>query len=129
MILTPNFTFCFSIANQLEELLGNEDVTMSFSSSILFPASHGLGLVATYLFRYLVDEHNTILKALAMERNAQLNTVTCLEIIDSSMLVTVDAQDLHLALVANSQCNFGLEDSNAKWTVNDTGLEEHVIER
>ena len=101
--------------------MGNDDVSDTTSSQILFPTSHGLGFTATLLLHYLVDQQNSIVKAFAEENKIQLNTVTCQEINDSSMLVAVDAQDLHLALVANSECNFDLEESaagNAKWTIN-----------
>ena len=115
----------------MQEILGNDDVSESTSSQILFPASHGLGFTATLLLHYLVDQHNSIIRAFAEDSNIQLTTVTCQEI-DSSILVAVDAQDLHLALVANSECNFGLEESeaaNTKWTINEHGLEQHVVNR
>jgi hypothetical protein len=47
------------------------------------------------------------------------------------MLVTVDGQDLHLAVVANSEYNFGVGESTAdpKWTLNDIGLEQQIADK
>ena len=50
---------------------------------------------------------------------------------NSSMLVTFDDRDLHLALVANSEYNFDVGDTTGetKWTVNEIGLEQQIINR
>jgi len=47
------------------------------------------------------------------------------------MLVTFDDQDLHLALVANSEYNFDVGETTGetKWTVNEIGLEQQIINR
>ena len=100
--------------------------------SILFPASHGYGLASKVLLCFLVDCHNSILKMLSTEKNVTPESVACADIVDTSMLVSVDGQDLHLALVANSQYNFGVGDSAtncAKWTLNECGLEDLIVER
>lgn len=53
------------------------------------------------------------------------------EIIDTAMLVCVKTQDLHLALVANSEYNFGVGGSsgNTKWILNEKGLEQQIIDK
>ena len=89
----------YRVGRQVQECL--EGCKMSVSGdltvtdtpcSILFPASHGFGLTSTLLLQFLIDRHNTVLKMFAAEKKVQLTTASCLEILDSSMLVAVDAQ-------------------------------------
>jgi hypothetical protein len=52
-------------------------------------------------------------------------------IFDTSMLVCVDAQDLHLALIAHSEYNFGVGglSGDNTWILNENGLEQNIIDR
>ncbi len=65
------------------------------------------------------------------ENKVDLPVIDVQEIIDTSMLVSVDGQDLHLALVANSEYNFGVGESsgNSKWILNEAGLEQYIIDK
>ena len=47
------------------------------------------------------------------------------------MLVSVDGEDLHLAVVANSEYNFGVGQSSAgaQWTLNEIGLEQQITDK
>jgi hypothetical protein len=123
----------FRVGDIIKDQLRDVDLSMSRTPcSILFPASHGYGLASKVLLHFLIDRHNSILKMLSTEKKMALESVACADIIDSSMLVSVDGQDLHLALVANSQYNFGVGDSKmdcAKWTLNECGLEDVIVER
>ena len=40
-------------------------------------------------------------------------------------------QDLHLALVANSEYTVGIGDSrgSTKWVLNEVGLEQHIVDK
>jgi hypothetical protein len=44
------------------------------------------------MLRFLVDQNNGILEKLKSDRNVELATVSCNEIVDAAMLVAVDKQ-------------------------------------
>lgn len=125
--------FSFRVGELVKDQLKDCDLSMTTTPcSILFPASYGYGLASKVLLNFLVDRHNSILKMLSTEKNVTLESVASADIVDSSMLVSVEGQDLHLALVANSEYNFGVSDSTtgcAKWTLNECGLEDLIVER
>ena len=90
---------CCSGGKCVQETLGDCDFTLTGSPcSILFPASHGYGLTSTVLIQFLIDCHNIIVKKHLStkinpgETKVDLPVISCREIVDMSMLVTVDAQ-------------------------------------
>jgi hypothetical protein len=93
--------------------------------------------MATVLLQFLVNHHNIIVRMFfdqvmfPGENKVDLPVIDVQEIIDTSMLVSVDGQDLHLALVANSEYNFGVGESsgNSKWILNEAGLEQYIIDK
>ena len=83
----------------VQETLGDCDLTLTGSPcSSLFPASHGYGLTSTVLIQFVIDCHNIIVKKHLStkinpgETKVDLPVISCREIVDMSMLVTVDAQ-------------------------------------
>ena len=89
----------FVLSRRVQKTLGDCDFTTTgCPSSILFPASHGFGLTSTVLIHFLIEHHNVIVKKFVDtkmnpgETKVDLLVVSCGEIVDTSMLVSVDAQ-------------------------------------
>ena len=97
--LRSNWSYCCSVGRCVQENLVDCDLTMTGSPcSILFPASHGFGLASTVLIQFLIDTHNGFVRKLfdsklkTAAKKVDLAMVGCREIVDPSILVTVDAQ-------------------------------------
>ena len=88
---------------RVQKSFGDCDFTTTgCPSSILFPASHGFGLTSTVLIQFLIEHHNVIVKKFfdtkmksPGEMKMDLPVVSCREIVDTSMLVSVDAQVIY----------------------------------
>ena len=125
------------IGNRVKETI--QDIELTFESapcSILFPATFGNGLTATVLMQLLIEQHNAVIrkfysKSFPDVKSGDIPYVSCSEIVHTSILVTVDSQDLHLALVANSEYNFGIgEDAGrSEWVLNEAGLEQQIVDK
>ena len=75
--------FNFRVGRRVEDSLQDVNLTMAAApSTIIFPASHGLGLTFTLLIQFLLDHHNKILNAFSELKKVRLTTVGCPEIID-----------------------------------------------
>ena len=116
-----------------------KDIELSLESTpcaILFPASIGLGLTSTVLMQLLIEQHNAVVrkfysKAFPDTKFDDIPFVSCHEIVHPSVLIAVDSQDLHLALVANSEYNFGVGEAAGKveWILHEEALEHQIIEK
>ena len=116
-----------------------KDVELSLESTpcaILFPASIGLGLTSTVLMQLLVEQHNKVVRKFYSRtfpdtKFEDIPFVSCHEIVHPSVLISVDSQDLHLALVANSEYNFGVGEAagRVKWILHEKALEHQIVEK
>ena len=93
------FILSLRVGARVQKTLGDCDFTTTgCPSSILFPASHGFGLTCTVLIQFLIEHHTVIVKKFVDtkmnpgETKVDLLVVGCGEIVDTSMLVSVDAQ-------------------------------------
>jgi hypothetical protein len=127
--------FCiFRIGRKVEQILQNVEVSPDRAPcSLLFPASHGLGLAFTLLLQFLVESHNTAVHVYKQEnKRAKPSVVGAAEIVDLSMLAVVDARDLQLALVANTEFELNVGSTTAtqagNWHLNDQALEQQVVD-
>ena len=82
--------FSSNIGGKIKTLLDGQVISASgLPCSILFPASHGFGLVFSVVLRFLVDRNNEILVKLKGATNVELSSVGCNEIVDDALLVAV----------------------------------------
>jgi hypothetical protein len=63
-------------------LCGRSLSSFEIPSSILFPASHGLGLAFNLLMHFLIERNNVIITNYSGDKKTQLATVGCQEIMD-----------------------------------------------
>ena len=84
IFVTFQISFLSRAGQKVESLLGGRSLSSfeEIPSSILFPASHGLGLAFNLLMRFLVDRNNTIITNYSGDNKTQLATIGCQEIID-----------------------------------------------